>query len=95
MHCDFAVSDATSSIYAVVAVYLIVCAIWLMVASFTAALSKGDTALDKVKNLFFVMDNAVLLAAIASTIGIYLLASLIYVSYSNHARPDRIQLLTW
>lgn len=60
--------------------YLVVCAVWLMVKSFGEALGGDESAVDKVKNLFFKQQNAVLLAAIASTIGIYLLASVIYVS---------------
>lgn len=63
--------------------YLVVCAVWLMVKSFSDALGGSESAAQKVKNLFFERENAVLLAAITSTIGVYLLASLIYVS-SRH-----------
>lgn len=51
-----------------------------MVKSFSVALGGDESATEKIKNLFFQQQNAVLLAAIASTIGIYLLASLIYVN---------------
>lgn len=66
--------------------YLVLCAVWLMVRAFSEALGGSESAAEKVKNMFLKQQNAVLLAAIASTVGIYLLASFIYVGLAAHFR---------
>lgn len=64
-------------VYAALATYLIVCSVILSVKAFDDALSTGNTLLEKLRILFN-KTNGVLVAAVMSTIGIYLLASILY-----------------
>lgn len=64
-------------VYAALSVYLIVCSVILSVRAFDDALSTGETFIDKLRILFN-KTNGVLVAAVMSTIGIYLLASILY-----------------
>lgn len=63
--------------------YLIVCSVILSVKAFEAVFSNPDlhSTLDKIRSLFN-STNGVLLAALASTFGIYLFASILFVSRS-------------
>lgn len=64
-------------VYAALATYLIVCSVILSVKAFDEALSTGDTIVEKLRILFN-KTNGVLVAAVMSTIGIYLFASILY-----------------
>lgn len=64
-------------VYAALATYLIVCSVILSVKAFDEALSTGDTIAEKLRILFN-KTNGVLVAAVMSTIGIYLFASILY-----------------
>ncbi|KAL1413394.1 Chitin synthase, class 7 [Vanrija albida] len=67
----------TFVVYAALSAYLILCSILLSVVAFKGALGGPGTALEKVKTLFNAT-NGVLVAALASTVGIYLIASILY-----------------
>ncbi|WWC71534.1 uncharacterized protein I206_105492 [Kwoniella pini CBS 10737] len=64
-------------VYAVLAAYLIVCSVILSVVAFKGALSDPGNIGQKLGNLFNAT-NGVLVAAVMSTIGIYLIASFLY-----------------
>ncbi|KIR34715.1 chitin synthase [Cryptococcus deuterogattii MMRL2647] len=64
-------------VYAFLSLYLIVCSIILSVVAFKGALRDGESIGAKLGNLFN-STNGVLVAAIMSTIGIYLIASFLY-----------------
>lgn len=73
----------TFVVYGLMSIYLMVCAVWLMIVSFKGVLQNAakegyEGAWGQFRYLFSQNNSAVLLAAIASTIGIYLLASVIY-----------------
>lgn len=72
-------SPANYSVYAILSGYLIVCSIWLSVKAFASALNAegAKTVLQKLAGLVKA-SNGVLVAALASTIGIYLIASIMY-----------------
>ena len=64
-------------VYAVLAAYLIVCSVILSVRAFQEALGFDGSVAEKFRTLFN-KTNGVLVAAVMSTIGIYLLASILY-----------------
>ena len=64
-------------VYAVLAAYLVCCSVILSVQAFKEALKAGDSILEKLAVLFN-KTNGVLVAAVMSTIGIYLFASLLF-----------------
>nr|XP_019044727.1 chitin synthase [Kwoniella bestiolae CBS 10118]OCF23657.1 chitin synthase [Kwoniella bestiolae CBS 10118] len=64
-------------VFAVLAAYLIVCSVILSVVAFKGALSDPGNIGQKLGNLFNAT-NGVLVAAVMSTIGIYLFASFLY-----------------
>ena len=70
-----------SRVYAILAVYLLVCSFYLTVKAFAniPALLKGKTAA-QVAQVFVSGPVGTLIAAAASTFGIYFIASFIYVS---------------
>ncbi|KAF8076343.1 glycosyltransferase family 2 protein [Lyophyllum atratum] len=69
----------TLSVYAVLAVYLLVCSFWLTAKSFAAipALLKNKTTAQIIAT-FFVPPVGALIAAMVSTFGIYFVASFLY-----------------
>ncbi|KAK4688796.1 chitin synthase, partial [Tremellales sp. Uapishka_1] len=64
-------------VFAVLALYLIVCSVLLSVVAFEGALNVQGSVGQKIGDLFN-STNGVLVAAVMSTIGIYLLASILY-----------------
>ncbi|PWN43440.1 putative chitin synthase 1 [Ceraceosorus guamensis] len=66
------------AVFAILGAYLIVVAIWLTVNSITSLNFDGKSAGAILKDLFLSPDKAVLLAALAATFGIYLVASVLY-----------------
>ncbi|WWD19088.1 hypothetical protein CI109_103546 [Kwoniella shandongensis] len=64
-------------VFAVLAAYLIVCSVILSVVAFKGALSNPGNIGQKIANLFN-DTNGVLVAAVMSTIGIYLISSCLY-----------------
>ncbi|WVF72834.1 hypothetical protein IAT40_007652 [Kwoniella sp. CBS 6097] len=67
----------TIGVFAVLSTYLIVCSVILSVVAFKGALSDEGSIGSKLGNLFN-ETNGVLVAAVMSTIGIYLIASFLY-----------------
>lgn len=70
------------SIFAVLSLYLIICSLWLTARSFAdipKSLSAHPTALEVFKS-FFKVPIGPLVAAIISTFGIYLFASILYLN---------------
>jgi chitin synthase len=66
------------TIFGILAYYLLVCAVFLTVKAFTnISFADAPTLKDKLIDLF-TGTNGVLLAALASTYGIYLVCSLLY-----------------
>ncbi|ODN78774.1 hypothetical protein L202_04333 [Cryptococcus amylolentus CBS 6039] len=67
----------TFCVYAFLSLYLIVCSVILSVKAFQGALGLNSGIEDKLKSLFN-STNGVMVAALMSTIGIYLIASFLY-----------------
>jgi chitin synthase len=65
-------------VFALLGLYLIVVAVWLTARSITDLLNNTGDLGTRLKNLFVDPTQAVLLAALAATFGIYLIASLLY-----------------